>query len=536
MSDPKNVQGVHIERASSTDASLDATVLQTSAPTAEYDAHQHAMTRMEAIKENWKSLLWCGYAFYLCITWGFDGLAGGIVVSIAAFRKDFGVPFAGDYAVDANWQLGWLAGTLFGMIAGGYLAGVVTNKYGRRIAILGAFIFYISGVFAQVFASTNVHFFVGKLLTGFPLGIFTTVAPTYGAEMAPLRIRGAVSAGMNFAIVVGQCICYGVMRETAYYDGSAQYKVLFMTQWGFCAVGLAILPFFPESPYWLVDHGKEDKARENLAKLHGPDFNLDGAIADIRESLTRESQEQEGNNKARIVECFSRAQWRRTLAGAGMFAVQNQSGSAWVIGYMSYFMQLAGLPATRAADVAVGLTGLMVVGNMAGWFTVEWIGRRGSALWGCIILTVCLFVIGIIAVIQAPSAIFVQIAFMAVWSVVYQATIGAAAWPITTENATSRLRASTQSIATMTNGITSCVWSFALPYAINPDRGNLGGKISFVFGATMACATVFVYFVVPETRNRSFIEIDELWSRGVAPRNFKKTNLVTVAEEEKIQA
>jgi hypothetical protein len=53
--------------------------------------------------------------FFICIMWGFDGLAGGVVTSIAEFRKDFGYPYEGDYVVDANWQLGFLAATLFGM-------------------------------------------------------------------------------------------------------------------------------------------------------------------------------------------------------------------------------------------------------------------------------------------------------------------------------------------------------------------------------------------------------------------------------------
>lgn len=54
------------------------------------------------------------YMFFICIMWGFDGLAGGVVTSIKEFRKDFGYPYGGDYVVDANWQLGWLAATLFG--------------------------------------------------------------------------------------------------------------------------------------------------------------------------------------------------------------------------------------------------------------------------------------------------------------------------------------------------------------------------------------------------------------------------------------
>lgn len=64
--------------------------------------------------------------------------------------------------------------------------------------------------------------------------------------MAPLAIRGSITAGMNFAIVVGQLIGYGVMRQSSYYGDARAYKVLFATQWGFAVVGLAILPFFPE--------------------------------------------------------------------------------------------------------------------------------------------------------------------------------------------------------------------------------------------------------------------------------------------------
>lgn len=82
------------------------------------------------------------------------------------------------------------------------------------------------------------------MLTGFPLGIFTSVSPTYASEMAPLPIRGAITAGMNFAIVLGQLIGYGVMRQASFYTGALTYKVLFATQWGFAVVGLAILPWF----------------------------------------------------------------------------------------------------------------------------------------------------------------------------------------------------------------------------------------------------------------------------------------------------
>lgn len=199
--------------------------------------------------------------------------------------------------------------------------------------------------------------------------------------------------------------------------------------------------------------------------------------------------------------------------------------------YSTDFMQLGGMSAEKSFDTTVGLSGLMVVGNMCGWIFVEKFGRRATALWGTMMLCVILFLIGILATVSVNGAIWGQVACMALWSFVYQGTIGSVAWPIAAENATSRLRAPTQSLATIMNGLSSCIWSFALPYAINPDQGNLGGKIAFVFGAVLVVASAFIYLMYPETKNRTYIEIDELWSRGIAPRHFARTELITISPE-----
>lgn len=86
-----------------------------SSPTLQaFETRQQSLTRKEAIREHWKSIAWCFYMFFTCIMYGFDSLAGGVVVGITQFRKDFGYPFEGDYVVDANWQLGFQAATLGG--------------------------------------------------------------------------------------------------------------------------------------------------------------------------------------------------------------------------------------------------------------------------------------------------------------------------------------------------------------------------------------------------------------------------------------
>ncbi|KAF2033341.1 MFS general substrate transporter [Setomelanomma holmii] len=433
--------------------------------------------------------------FFTCIMFGFDSLAGGVGVSIVEFRKDFGHPYGGDYVVDTNWQLGFQAATLFGIIFGGLATSIGVHNFGRQPCILVAYIINTGGIFLQFFATTPAHFFGGKILTGLPLGCFSTVALTYATEIAPISIRGAITAGKNFAIVLGQLIGYGIMRQASFYEGNMTYRVLFAVQWGYVAVGMAVLPCFLEyvktlawqliplvsltnmfvrSPYWLVAHGRHEKARHNLARVHSAGYDTDGHMAEIHDSLAR--QNAEIKTQGSLAECFSQKHIKRMLVAT----------NAGVIGYMSYFMQLGGMSASTSFDMTVGMSSLIVVGNMCGWVFVEKFGRRATALYGTAVLTIALFIIGILACIKTTNASWGQIAFMAVWSFVYQGTVGSAAWPISAENPSSRLRAPTQSLATMMNGLSSCIWSFALPYATNPDQGNLGGKIVFIFGAVVA--------------------------------------------------
>lgn len=80
-------------------------------------------------------------------------------------------------------------------------------------------------------------------------------------------------------------------------------------------------------------------------------------------------------------------------------------------------------------------------------------------------------------------------------------------------------------MATAVNGLANCIWSFSLPYIINPDQANLGGKVAFIFGALLIFADIFVFFYYPELKGRSFEEIDALFARGVKPRHFAKTRL-----------
>jgi hypothetical protein len=64
------------------------------------------------------------------------------------------------------------------------------------------------------------------------------------------------------------------------------------------------------------------------------------------------------------------------------------------------------------------------------------------------------------------------------------------------------------------------IFNFAIPYMVNPDQGNLKGKVGFIFGGLAAMATVWSFFYVPELKGRTFDEIDQMFQAKVPPRKM----------------
>lgn len=99
--------------------------------------------------------------------------------------------------------------------------------------------------------------------------------------------------------------------------------------------------------------------------------------------------------------------------------------------------------------------------------------------------------------------------------------VGGAYPVLAAEVSSSQLRAHTQGIAYMTGGLTTWLFSFVVPYMFNTDEGNLGAKTSFVFAALCALGAIVVFFEFPETKARTYLELDEMFDQKLPARKFK---------------
>ncbi len=230
------------------------------------------------------------------------------------------------------------------------------------------------------------------------------------------------------------------------------------------------------------------------------------------------NEDLELRSSARWVDCFQGTNLVRTIISMGVFACQHLSGIVFVLGFSTYFFELAGLSVDNAFDLGLGVTACGVVGNLISWTVINSLGRRKTFVAGMVALTTVLFLIGILDVIPTSAAKWVQASLTVVYALFYQVSIGAIAFAILGETSSPTLRAKTIGLATATQSVFGTVMNIVVPYMVNPDKANLKGKVGFVFGGASAIATVWSFFYVPELKGRTFDEIDYMFKTGVKPR------------------
>lgn len=221
------------------------------------------------------------------------------------------------------------------------------------------------------------------------------------------------------------------------------------------------------------------------------------------------------------MECLRKSNLRRTIISIMPLSIQALSGISFVAGYFTYYLQLAGYSTTMSYRIQIAQPVLSIVGNLMAAAMVDRVGRRDLTFWGLVILTVFLLITGGLGLGTSKPAITGTVAFILIYSWWYNVSIGSTAFSLLCEVSTSRLRVKTIAIGYALQNSINVMWQFVIPFMFNPDQGNLGAKVAFIFGGLCLFALAYLWFYQPETAGRSYQELDEMFARGVPARKFK---------------
>jgi SP family general alpha glucoside:H+ symporter-like MFS transporter len=478
---------------------------------------------IESFRRYPMATFWSLFLGMTIIMAGYDGQLVPSFYGVGAFVNKYGSEFEGQMEITAAWQSGLGMGNPIGQVVGTLAIPWPSEVFGRKKVLFACLILLSATNFIQFFAPNLPTLCAGEVLAGLIWGAFISLAPTYVSEISPLPLRGILEAYMNMAFVIGQFVAAGAIEGFSRRTDKWAYRAPFALQWLWCVLLLVGMFFIPESPWYLVRRGRHEDAKRSLERLGWSD--VDTVVQSIDQT---DRLEQEFLIKSSYVDCYRGTNLRRTEICSMLYVIPMLSG-LMMIAYSLYFFELAGMSQNTAVKMTLGNNAIGLFAGFCSYVAVSLAGRRTIYLTSLFALMILMFVIG--GLDCAPtydenaSFSWAQASLLDVYTFIYQMTTGPMTFVVLSEVSATKLRSRTIAVATASQALISIAVTIAVPYMFNPENGNMRGKIGFVFGGLAFLCLTWSYFRLPETKGRTFRELDIMFERKVATRQFRSYNI-----------
>jgi MFS family permease len=279
----------------------------------------------------------------LGVTWLLDGLEVTVVGSLGAAlqRPD-------TLGLSAQ-EVGW-SGSAYvaGAVAGALVFGRLADRWGRKRLFLITLGVYLLGTVATAFAFDFASFAFLRVLTGFGIGGEYAAINSAIDELIPARVRGAVNLAINGTFWIGAALGAGlslVLLEPRLFAPALGWRLAF----GLGAVlGFAMLlvrRHVPESPRWLIVHGRLEQAESEVARIEAEVTRRHGPLAAPRETLSVKLRPPASWRE--IGRLMTSRYRRRALLGVSLMASQAFFYNAIFFTYALVLARFYGVPDQR---------------------------------------------------------------------------------------------------------------------------------------------------------------------------------------------
>ena len=201
----------------------------------------------------------------LGITWILDGLEVTLAGSVAGALK------ASPALGFSDSEIG-LAGSayLLGAVIGALFFGWLTDRLGRRKLFFITIAVYLTATALTGAAWNGWSFFLFRFLTGAGIGGEYAAINSTIQELVPARYRGFTDLVINGSFWVGAAlgaIVAIVLLSPALIDPETGWRLAFLVGAGLGVVVFVMRMWIPESPRWLIIHGRAAEAEASVAEI-----------------------------------------------------------------------------------------------------------------------------------------------------------------------------------------------------------------------------------------------------------------------------
>ncbi|XP_076341437.1 solute carrier family 2, facilitated glucose transporter member 10-like isoform X7 [Tachypleus tridentatus] len=417
-----------------------------------------------------------------------------------------------EFQLNCVWQELVVSSLLCGAFLASLVGGIIVDHYGRRMSMVFAGFLFITGSVLLCFSPTIFLVLVGRFVLGFSVSLSVTAECTYISELSTPKHRGMLvslnEVGITFGFLLAFLVNYifiSVPQGWKYMFGLAAVPAVLQL------VGII---FLPRSPHYLLMIGKKEEAAAVLNKV-SPGEDTSKQIGSIQRDLSQQKM----ITYCQLCSSVNNMSVRMVI-GMNLVFLQQFTGQTNVLYYAPLIFRQVGYTSNEGATLAaLGLGIIKVVAAIVSMLLIDKLGRRVILLTGVLVMTVSIWFLGFVLTFDPSGKVLsvklMSLAALMLYVFAYGVSFGPVTWLILTEIFPTVVRGRAMSVATSLNWGTNIVMSASFLHFV--DSLGIGGTFIF-YGGVCIGAIIIIFFMVPETKQKTLEEINLILRSGTYVR------------------
>lgn len=409
---------------------------------------------------------------------------------------DSHVPITSD---DASWIASFY---VLGTAPGCVLAAFVVDWLGRKTSLLLAGVPLTVGWVMVVIAWNPYVLYTSRFISGIGQGVVYVVCPMYIGEIADKEIRGALGSFIKLMVTFGELYAHAIGPFVSY--ESLAYTCLLIP-----LIFFLTFMWMPESPYYLLMRNRPSDATVSLRRLRRnvSEDQLEEELEEMQKTVIRDL-----SNQGRIRDLFNTPGNRRAVViSFGLQLVLQFSGIAAIESYTQEILEEAntGLPASIAVIL---LSVLQLAAGIGAAVLVDKLGRRPLLLSTTFLGGVSLTVAGAFYLLKSELGMntsgygWVLHASVIFYELIIALGLNPLSYMMLGELFPTNVKGAAVSLA----NLVSATLAFVVAKLYQVISDSCGVYVAFGwFAVSCYLGVIFIALVVPETKGKSLLEIQE---------------------------
>ncbi|XP_058769657.1 sugar transport protein 13-like isoform X1 [Vicia villosa] len=411
-----------------------------------------------------------------------------------------------------------------------FFASYTTRVLGRRLTMLIAGFFFIAGVGFNAAAQNLAMLICGRILLGCGIGFANQAVPVFLSEIAPSRIRGALNILFQLDITLGILFANLVNYFTNKIKGEWGWRVS-LGLGGIPALLLTLGAYLVvDTPNSLIERGHLEQGKIVLRKIRGTD-NIDPEFLELVEASHVAKQV-----KHPFRNILKRNNRPQLVISIALMVFQQFTGINAIMFYAPVLFNTLGFKNDAALYSAVITGAINVISTIVSIYSVDKLGRRKLLLEAGVQMFLSQMVIAVVLGIKvkdnseelSKGYATLVVVMVCIFVSAFAWSWGPLGWLIPSEIFPLETRSAGQSVTVCVNFLFTSVIAQAFLSMLCYFKYG----IFFFFSGWILIMSIFVFFLVPETKNVPIEEMTQrVWKKHWFWKRFVEVDFV---EDDKV--